>query len=433
MNTTHRLTATGPTYADLAAHLRCHGPLPEVPAAHIIDTVERSGLTGRGGAAFPTGRKLRTVADNARRSGSAIVIANGCEGEPASSKDRNMLLKAPHLILDGIALAARAVGAERAHLCVHEGQDDVISTLRRALAERKAAGVGIGVGGGVADADVSVVSVPNRYVASEESALVHLLNGGPALPIYTPPRPFERGVRGRPTLVDNVETLAHLALVVRHGADWFRMAGTADAPGTTLVTLGGAVTAPGVYEVELGLSGADLLAVAGGPSEPLGAVLTGGYFGAWMRAQRFAATPVSPHTLQSAGGAMGAGIFLAFPASSCGLAETARIATYLAQQSANQCGPCLNGLPALADALTALAVRGGRKAAGAITSLAPYITGRGACRHPDGTVRLILSALTEFADDVRNHTNRGPCAGLARTPLFPVPTTPAPTRTPQKV
>jgi NADH:ubiquinone oxidoreductase subunit F (NADH-binding) len=269
--------------------------------------------------------------------------------------------------------------------------------------------------------DISVTEVPNRYVASEESSLVHLLNGGPALPLSAPPRPFERGVRGRPTLVDNVETLAQLALVVRHGADWFRSAGTPDAPGTTLVTLGGAVVAPGVYEVELGLSGADLLAVAGGPSEPVRAVLAGGYFGAWMRSDRFAAARISPSGLQSAGAAMGAGIFLVLPATSCGLAETARVAKYLADQSAKQCGPCLNGLPALADALTTLALRGGRKAPGTITALAPYVTGRGACRHPDGAVRLIASALTEFADDVRNHAQRGPCQGLRRAPILPVP------------
>ena len=415
MSTAPRLTATGPYYADLATHVRCHGPLPPAEAAHaahIIDTVERSGLTGRGGAAFPTGRKLRTVAENARRSG-AVVIANGCEGEPASAKDRSLLLKAPHLVLDGITLAARAVGAQRAHLCVHEGQDDIRSSLRRASAERRAAGL--------ADVEIAVVEVPGRYVASEESSLVHLLNGGPALPLSTPPRPFERGVRGRPTLVDNVETLAHAALAVRHGADWFRTAGTPDAPGTTLVTIGGAVAVPGVYEVGLGLSGADLLAVAGGPAEPLGAVLAGGYFGAWLRADRFAAAPITPRGLQAAGGALGAGIFLALPAASCGLAETARVAGYLADQSAKQCGPCLNGLPALADALTALALRGGRKAADSINVLSPYVTGRGACRHPDGAVRLINSALTTFANDVRSHAQRGPCPGLRRAPILPVP------------
>jgi NADH:ubiquinone oxidoreductase subunit F (NADH-binding) len=410
--TAQRLTATGAGYADLAAHIRCHGPLPRADAAHIIDTVEGAGLTGRGGAAFPTGRKLRAVTENARRSG-AVVIANGCEGEPASAKDRSLLMNAPHLILDGITLAARAVRAKQAYLCIHEGHSELRNTLRRALAERETAGL--------PDVEVAVVEVPDRYVASEESSLVHLLNGGPALPLYTPPRPFERGVRGRPTLVDNVETLAQLALAVRHGAAWFRAAGTPEAPGTTLVTVAGAVTAPGVYEIGLGISGADLLAHAGGPTEPLSAVLAGGYFGAWLRADRFAAAPIGPRGLHAAGAAMGAGVFLALPATACGLAETARVARYLADQSAKQCGPCLNGLPALAEALAVLAVRGGNQAPGTIAALSPYVIGRGACRHPDGAVRLIGSSLTEFADDVRTHSQRGPCQGLRRTPILPIP------------
>ncbi|GAA2003562.1 NADH-ubiquinone oxidoreductase-F iron-sulfur binding region domain-containing protein [Catenulispora subtropica] len=423
MTTAHRLTATGSSPADLAAHQRCHGPLPVADPVAIMEAVERAGLTGRGGAAFPTGRKLRTVAAGSRRSGAPVVVANGCEGEPASTKDRTLLVKAPHLILDGIALAARAVGARNAYLCVHENQDAVISTLRHALTERR--------GAGLPGPEIEIVTVPDRYVASEESALVHQLNGGPALPTFTPPRPFEKGVRGRPTLVDNVETLAHLALIVRHGAAWFRTLGTPDAPGTTLVTLDGAVAVPGVYEVELGLSGAELLAVAGGPAEPLQAVLCGGYFGAWMRAHRFASARITPGGLQSVGAAMGAGVFLALPATSCGLAETARVATYLAGQSAAQCGPCLNGLPALADALTDLSLRGDRESAAVIASLMPYVAGRGACRHPDGAVRLIASALTEFGDDLRRHTGQGPCAGLRRAPILPIPAGAA--RVPEKV
>jgi NADH:ubiquinone oxidoreductase subunit F (NADH-binding) len=347
-----------------------------------------------------------------------VVVANGCEGEPASAKDVTLMRNAPHLVLDGIALAARAVGADQAYLAVHRGQAELVDILRRALAERRTAGV--------PDVRVEIAEVPERYVASEESALVHLLNGGPALPLSTPPRPFERGVRGLPTLVDNVETLAQLALVARHGPAWFRELGTAQAPGTALVTIGGAVAVPGVYEVALGISGAELLAAAGGPSEPLQAVLAGGYFGAWLPAARFAAAEVSPPGLRAAGAAMGAGIFVALPAGSCGLAETARVAAYLAGQSAGQCGPCVKGLPALADALTALAVRGDRRAPDTIGHLAPFVEGRGACRHPDGATRLIVSALAAFADDVRRHRQQGPCAGLRRVPILPIPRSDAP-------
>jgi NADH:ubiquinone oxidoreductase subunit F (NADH-binding) len=407
---------------DLTEHLRRHGPLPETDGATLLDSVERSGLTGRGGAGFPAGRKLRTVAEAAtgrgplRRRG-AVVVANGCESEPASGKDRVLLLAAPHLVLDGIALAARIVGADRAHLCLHEDAPEQIRSVERALAERRAAGL--------RDVAVQLAGVPNRYVASEETALIRLLDGGPALPQFTPPRPFERGVGGRPTLVNNVETFAHLALIARHGADWFRAAGTPEAPGTALITLGGAVAEPGVYEVPLGLSGADLLAVAGGPVGGLQAVLAGGYFGAWLPADRFRRTRITGPDLARAGAAMGAGIFLALPADRCGLAETARVARYLAEQSANQCGPCLNGLPALAAGLETLAAGADGRAPGYIRQLSPYVTGRGTCRLPDGAVRLIASALDVFAGDVAAHAEGRPCAGAHREALFPIPATTA--------
>jgi NADH:ubiquinone oxidoreductase subunit F (NADH-binding) len=411
---------------DLAGHLRRHGPLPGHGAEQILDAVERSGLTGRGGAAFPTGRKLRAVATGAgagagrrsARQAGPVVVANGCEGEPASNKDKMLMTDAPHLVLDGIVLAARAVGAVRAHLCLHEDDEPAIRTVEHALAERRAAGM--------ETVDLRIARVPHRYVASEESALVRLLNGGPALPQFTPPRPFERGVAGRATLVNNVETLAHLALVVRHGPEWFRAAGTSGAPGTTLVTVGGAVAAPGVYEIPLGITGQELLALAGGPTESLQAVLAGGYFGAWLPTARALETRITPADLATAGAALGAGIFVALPAGSCGLAESARVARYLAGQSAGQCGPCINGLPALAMGLEALALRGDRRAPDYLARVTPYVAGRGGCHHPDGAVRLISSALAVFAADARTHLAYGPCAGVARASLLPIPATPAP-------
>jgi NADH:ubiquinone oxidoreductase subunit F (NADH-binding) len=404
---------------ELAEHLARHGPLPVPEPSALLDALDRAGLTGRGGAGFPTGRKMHSVrqAASARRLGARrtfpVVVANGCEGEPASAKDKTLLNSAPHLVLDGITLATRAIGAERAHLCLHEDDTAVIDTIQRALAQRRAAGI--------EDTGLQITLVPHRYVASEESALVHLLNSGPALPLFTPPRPYQRGVDARPTLVNNVETLAHLALIARHGPDWFRTAGTRSAPGTALVTVTGAVNAPGVYEIALGITGADLLALAEGPAEPLQAVLAGGYFGAWLTLDRFETVRISAPALAGAGAAMGAGIFIALPAASCGLAETARVAGYLAEQSAGQCGPCVNGLPALATGLQALATGGDRNAPAYLNNLIPYVAGRGACRHPDGAARLIASALTAFAPDVNAHLSRGPCAGTRRAPLLPAP------------
>jgi len=392
--------------AGLAEHYRCYGPLPAL-GRRFIDVVDASGLTGRGGAGFPTGRKMRSVAD---RRGAKVVVANGAEGEPASSKDRLLLTRLPHLVLDGIALAAAAVGAAAAYLCVHEHETDLMSWLHAAVAERDD------------PVPVQVTGIPGRYVASEQSSIVQHLNGGPAKPTFAPPRPHERGVRGLPTLVNNVETLAHLALIARYGDHWFRSAGLPSAPGSTLVTVSGAVWRPGVYEIELGTPIGQVVAQAGGPAEPLQALLVGGYFGAWLTVGAALPLPMTHVALKAAGGVLGAGMVIALPASSCLLAETARVVRYLADESAGQCGPCVFGLPALADALADLAFYGGRgRVLGQLAALVPLVERRGACRHPDGVTQLIRSALRTAAADSRLHDETSPCRGVLREPLLPVP------------
>jgi NADH:ubiquinone oxidoreductase subunit F (NADH-binding) len=406
---------------DLTSHVALYGPLPAPSAEQVLAAAGQAGLTGRGGAGFPVERKLRSVAEAARKSrrggrSEPVVIANGCEGEPASAKDATLLQRAPHLVLDGIALAARAVGARAAYLCIHDGNRRIRESVEHALAQRIAIRLD--------EAAVTIVAVPARYVSSEETSLVNAVEGGPALPRFTPPRPFERGVGGRPTLVNNVETLAHLALICRRGPEWFRAAGTADAPGTTLVTIAGAVAAPAVHEIPFGVTVSDLIALAGGPTEPLQALLVGGYFGSWLPYAQAPRTPVSASGLTAAGAALGAGVFVAFPQAACGLAETARVVRYLARHSAGQCGPCVNGLPALAVALEALAFRGDDRVPAYLTRTMGYVTGRGACRLPDGATRLITSALTTFASDVRAHVRSGPCAAARRPPLLPTPAEP---------
>ena len=407
----------------LGEHEWVHGPLQLPPysdwatpaerarASRLTDLVERSGLTGRGGAGFPAGRKLRSVAAGR---GPAVVVANGAEGEPASRKDRLLLSRLPHLVMDGISLAAFAVGADQAYLAVHGTQGRLAAGLAAAAQAREAAAID--------PVPIQIAAIPYRYVASEQSAIVQYLGGGPALPTFAPPRTHERGVGGRPTLVNNVETLAHLALVARFGDRWFREAGLPSAPGSMLVTVSGAVTRPGVYEIEAGTPVGQVLLLAGGPAERPQAILAGGYFGSWLPARAAWNAPMTQAGLRAAGGALGAGILICLPESSCGLAETARVVRYLADESAGQCGPCVFGLPALADALADLAYQGGRgDGVGRIAALIPLIARRGACRHPDGATQLARSALDAFAGDARRHDSRGPCSGLRRPPLLPLP------------
>lgn len=408
---------SGHESTSLAGHDHQFGRLPLGGASgrarprRLIDVVDRAGLTGRGGAGFPTGRKMRSVAT---RPGPAVVVANGAEGEPASSKDRVLLTRMPHLVMDGISLAAAAVGARQAFLCVHGGEESLLASLAVAAAEREAAATD--------PVPIELVGIPDRYPASEQSAIVQYLNAGLGKPTFAPPRPHERGVGGRPTLVNNVETLAQVALIARYGEHWFRGAGVPSAPGTTLVTVSGAVAQPGVYEVELGTPVGQVIMLAGGPAEQLHAILVGGYFGAWLPARVAWEAPLSHAGLRAVGGVMGAGMVFALPVTACGLAETARVVRYLAEESAMQCGPCMFGLPALADALAGLAFHGGRRTAlGDISQLIPLIEKRGACRHPDGATQLVRSALATFRAEARWHDERGSCHGVRRTPLLPLP------------
>ncbi len=401
--------------ADHSEHLRRYGALPLAAwssrhgRARLIDEVDAAGLRGRGGAGFPTGRKLRAVAEGRRV---PIVLANGCEGEPASGKDRVLLDLAPHLVLDGAVLAAHAVNASEVIVCVHDG-DHAGERVVQAIAERDD------------PIRIRAVAVPGRYVASEESALVRYLNTGDARPTTKPPRPAERGVAGRRTLVDNVETLAHLALVARFGADWFRSLGTTQTPGTLLVTVGGAVRVSGVHEIPAGSPLGAALTLAGAPTRNIPAVLVGGYGGNWLPVPAALGVPLSHEGLRAAGAVLGVPVLLALPAGACGLAQTAHLVRYLAGESAGQCGPCRFGLPALAADLEALVSN--RASAAVLDQLKrrlAVIAGRGACAHPDGAVRLAASALRVFRGDLADHLVGRPCRAARQPPLFPIPTRP---------
>ena len=380
----------------LRDHERVHGPLPTLAEGELTEVVAASGLRGRGGADFPAARKLRAVA-GARRA--SAVVVNGSETEPASRKDRTLLARAPHLVLDGAQLAAEEVrvGAVIVKLCENEGA--VIDAVQRAIGERA---------GGRVEFTMSVG--PSGYVTGEESAVMNHLNAGVSKPTLTPPRPFERGYGGRPTLIHNPETLAQMALVARHGEDWYRELGTREDPGSALVTISGAVTHAGVYELAFGTPMADLVAAAGGASEPLQALLVGGYFGTWLPAAEAMELRLAREDLQSVGCSLGAGVVIALGSSSCGLHESARVIGYLADQSAGQCGPCVHGLAAVADGFAALAE--GVAPGGSAEQLLRWcaeIRGRGACHHPNGAVRFVESSLRAFGQTIDEH-RRGRCA-----------------------
>jgi NADH:ubiquinone oxidoreductase subunit F (NADH-binding) len=386
MTTTRLFAAPGPS---LVEHRQHFGRLPELAAKELVTCLDESGLTGRGGAGFPTGRKIASV-----KGSKPVVIGNAAEGEPLSSKDAVLLSRAPHLVLDGLNIAATAVAA---HSVVIYVPKHVIGAVQIALEERAAARTD--------HRRIAVVEAPDTFVAGEESAVISRIEGGPALPRDRTVLATTSGVRGRPTLVNNVETLAHVALIARYGPAWFRSVGDTSQPGTMLVTVSGVHKRRLVVEVPTGSSLRDAIAAAGHADiHNLGAILVGGYHGSWIPAGALGQARLSRDGLAPFKATLGAGVVHVLGRDQCGLERTAEIAAYLADQSAGQCGPCLNGLPRLALLLDQLAYgRVEDRLINEIHRMLGLVDGRGSCRHPDGTARLVRSALAVFGSDVGQH------------------------------
>jgi len=373
---------------------------PAVPrASGLLDELEASGLTGRGGAGFPTARKVRLIRE--QRSHNKFVVVNAMEGEPASHKDQSLLSTNPHLVLDGAEYLATLIGAKNIAVSVARDNPTVVNHLQRAIHERERRST--------RGAKFELHTPPWRYVAGEESALVHWLDDNESLPQYRPQRPTILRIGHGPVLVDNAETCANVGLIGRYGSQWFRALGTAQSPGTALVSVTGAVARPVVLEVALGTPIRSILAAAGADTDPQ-AVVLGGYGGSWLDGA-LVDTPFANEALAPLGASVGAGVMVVLPRSGCGLAETHRVVRWMANESARQCGPCAFGLPALADDLAHLAQpsRGAGAAYERLVERCAVIEGRGACRHPDGVVRFVRSALRVFAPDIDDHLRGAPC------------------------
>ena len=388
---------------DLEGHIDAHGPLAIFLGNDrswlraLASSLESSGLTGRGGGGFPVSIKLALASSDGP--GGAIVV-NGMEGEPASDKDKLLLTRAPHLVLDGAQFLAAMCRSIRIVVCIPAGRDGVAGAVNHAIAERQRARYG--------RVTEEVVRPPDRFIAGEESALANWITTERALPIFRPEKGRPLRIGRRSALVHNTETLAHVALIARRGPAHFRARGSAEEPGTTLITISGAVTQPGVVETDRGTPLWDI-AMRSSPLESAQALLVGGYGGTWVAPQHFS-TPYASTALRAIGATAGVGVIVVLGQAACGVAESARIIRYLAGQGAGQCGPCVFGLPAVADDMARLArgnIDPGLPAR--LQRRLDELAGRGACRHPDGAVGLARSCLRVFAGDVAAHSKGEPC------------------------
>jgi NADH:ubiquinone oxidoreductase subunit F (NADH-binding) len=404
------ITATaGPI--DIDRHLAQWGPL-DLRRARIdlIDELEASGLRGHGGAWFPVAAKWRSVATRGRR---PVVVANGTEGEPASAKDGFLLEWAPNLVIDGASAAAAALRAERVILNVPRR---LVATVSAEVAGRERHRMD--------PVPIEVVPAVAAFVAGQESAVVNALEGRAPVPSFVTLRPVrERGVGGRPTLVQNVETLAHVSLIARYGARWFRGLGTERDPGTMLLTLHDGGGAPQVFEMPLGVPMRHALHLSPTATTDYQAALVGGYGSGWVSMGTLLGLELSETDARRHGVGLGPGVIALLPRGACPVAETARVVRYMEGQSAGQCGPCVLGLAALADSLESLAFdhRPAKGLLDRVSQLCELVEGRGACRHPDGVARFVRSALDVFDDDMANHLHGWPCERAGARPLLPVP------------
>jgi len=337
------------------------------------------------------------------------VLVNGAEGEPGSAKDKMLLLRSPYLVLGGAVTAARALQARDILVAVNDGM--AARSVREAAAAEP-----------LLRRMVGVVEVPDRFVSGESGALVNAVNGHTPLPSGRHSHASHSGAGNRPTLLSNVETFAQLAVLAMVGPEGYASAGLADEPGTVLLTVGGSAARPAVVEVPTGRSlGSVLDLCAVGPAD---GVLVGGYHGCWLPEEAAYNVPVSRAGLAAVGGTLGAGIVLALGQDTCPLGEVAQVAAFLAKESSGQCGPCKLGLPGIARSLASLADgSGGATALDTARRGAAAVRGRGACAHPDGAFRFVMSALDVFTDDLAAHVCGRGCGRPVNNylPLPPVP------------
>jgi len=399
---------------DLTTHHAVFGSLPRLALDQLVEMAEQVDLRGRGGAAFPVGRKLRAVLQSAReRRKRTIVLVNATEGEPGSAKDTMLMLRSPYLVLGGALVAARALHAKQIVVGVTRG-DVAQSASAAAMAEPDLRRL------------VRVVRVPERFVSGEGGALVNAVNGKAALPPGRKTLASDSGVDDLPTLLSNAETFAQVAVLAMLGPEGYASTGVPGEPGTMLLTVGGSAERPAVVEVPVGLALGQVLDLC--LAAPADGVLVGGYHGMWLPTGAAYRVPASRAGLAAAGGTLGAGVVLPLGDGTCPLGEVARVASYLAKESSGQCGPCKLGLPGIARSLTALADgSGGIDALDTARRGAAAVRGRGACAHPDGVFRFVLSALDVFGEDLSAHLFRGTC-GRPVLGVLPLPAEESETR-----
>jgi NADH-quinone oxidoreductase subunit F len=355
----------------------------------VLDRLLASGLRGRGGGWFPAGRKWKAVRVEG---GEPLVIANGAEGEPGSFKDRFVMIRRPHDVVRGLTLAARAVGAREAVVFLKSSFDRPAAAIEAAIASAELDGL-----------RVSVRRGDDSYIAGEETAVLEALEGRRPWPRPKPPLPAAAGFQGRPTLVQNVETLARVPAAIRDPESFHRT----DA---TLVTLWGDVRSPGVYEVPLGTPLRHVIDAFGrGPTDGVGLIFPGGSSGPPLTPDMID-TPLDPDALRQAGSALGTAAVLVLGASACPLAAAVSAAVFFERENCGQCPPCAVGTASLARILRRIESGAARpREIRDLADVAGFMSGHGYCAHGRTAAAVATGVAGRLAAAVEGHVAAGAC------------------------
>ncbi len=383
----------------------------KAPGEEVIKVISDAGLRGRGGAGFPTGKKWQFTREAPGEP--RYLVLNGGEDEPGSKKDRVLLENLPHLVIEGTILGAYAIGAAKAYLYINARYDAASKSINKALTEAKSAAYwGSNVLGSNFTLDIEVVPAPHNYVAGEDTAVLEVIEGKKPLPRQKPPFPVTVGLFGKPTAVNNVETLANVAPIVLKGADWYRKFGTAESPGTMIFSLNDDVNRPGVYELPFGTPLRYLIEECGGGikgGKKIKAIMPAAPSSAFLPVDKID-TPLDHNSMREAGAALGCGVVKLVSEDSCIVEELVKIADFFAAESCGQCPACRMETNTLAMMIKKVqAGQGGQPIIEQFGKILAFNKGKGFCNLIAMPGPPIESAIKLFPADFQAHLNAGKC------------------------
>ena len=386
--------------------------IKELSPDQVVQELKTSGLRGRGGAGFPTGVKWDKVLNH--RVKERYFVCNAGEHEPGTFKDRHLLKTIPHQLIEGCLIASHTAQAKASFIYVNHEYEEERENLGKALAQARERGfVGKNILGSGIDIDLEVFEGHGSYVAGEETAMLESMQGRPAMPRQKPPfYPTDYGLYGKPTLVNNVETLCNIPRILHKGAAWFTQVGTEKCPGTMMFSLSGAVNRPGVYEMPMGVTVRELIEQCGGgvpDGRQIKAVFPGGPAFSMVTADQLD-LPMDFDSLKKAGTGLGSAGVIVVDDATCMVRQTLKFSNFFKDESCGQCPPCRMGTINLATLMAKIeAGEGTQKDLDSLLQLCGFVKGTGYCTLVTGASVLVQSSVKLFRHEFEEHIRLRHC------------------------